>query len=375
MKKQQSVFSKVTELFGDLHANWRAISPPTEEEEKWDLAQMIGWRQSSYSPPWAVPQEADPVSAESQDSSQTIAPEVLVPSRATRPAPDVGGAPEIGGAAVSAESQDSSQTIAPVVQVPPLAIKPAPDEGGAPEMEEAAVQTHTLGLTFVLVPAGILLMGSPEQELGRSDDEITHEVTISQSFSLQTTPVTQGQWQAIMGRDERVALGEAHLPVTGVNWQDCQEFLARLNSRGEGTYRLPTEAEWEHACRGGNPGALATGELTTLYCELDPTLDDIGWYCGNSGRRPQPVAQKRPNAWGLYDMHGNVAEWCQDWYGPFADTPRTDPQGPPSGPGRVLRGGSWFSSAKNCRSAARFHWPPQSRSQLQTLGFRLVKIT
>jgi formylglycine-generating enzyme required for sulfatase activity len=251
-------------------------------------------------------------------------------------------------------------------------MQPTPDVGRAPEREEAAV--HTLGLTFVLVPASTFLMGSPEQELGRAADEHSHEVTITQSFSLQTTPVTQGQWQALMGRDVSVPHREPNLPVAGVNWQDCQEFIARLNARGEGTYRLPTEAEWEYACRGGNSMALANGELSTLYCELDPLLDDMGWYCGNSGRRPQPVAKKRPNAWGLYDMHGNVAEWCQDWYGTYPDTPLADPQGPPSGPGRVVRGGSWFSSAKNCRSASRVHWPPQCRSQLQTLGFRVVMI-
>jgi formylglycine-generating enzyme required for sulfatase activity len=335
-RKQQSVFSKLPELFGDFHAEVGATTPPTEEEEKRALGKMIVWRQSSGRPPQTVPQEVEPVTP---------------------------------------ESQDFRQTDAPVVLVPPPASQPAPEVGVAPEREKAAVPTHTLGLTFVLVPAGTFRMGSPEHELGRDDDEIQHEVKISQGFYLQTTPVTQGQWQALMGANPASFVQEgADLPVAGVNWQDCQEFIEKMNALGEETYRLPTEGEWEYACRAGSPTALANGELTTLYCELDPTLDDIGFYCGNSGRRPQPVAQKHPNAWGLYDLHGNVAEWCQDWYGPYPDNPQVDPQGPPSGPGRVVRGGSWFSSAKNCRAAARFHRPPQGRSQLQTLGFRLVKI-
>ena len=165
----------------------------------------------------------------------------------------------------------------------------------------------------------------------------------------------------------------ADLPMAGLNWQDCQGFLKKINTLGEGTYRLPTEAEWEYACRAGSDTALANGDLLSLYCEPDPNLEEMAWYCGNSGRRLHPVGQKRPNAWGLYDMHGNVAEWCQDWYGAYPATPETDPPGANSGPGRVVRGGSWFSSAKNCRSAARFYWPPHSQSQLDFLGVRLVR--
>ncbi|MDD3579448.1 MAG: formylglycine-generating enzyme family protein [Desulfobacca sp.] len=255
--------------------------------------------------------------------------------------------------------------------------------GEVPALGPSAIQipagletlTNSLNMTFVRIPAGSFLMGSPETETGRSSDETQHEVTISQDLYFQVTPVTQGQWQALMGHiPSRMLKTGADLPVEGVNWNDCQEFIRKLLALQEGIYRLPTEAEWEYACRAGSPTALANGDLITLFCELDPALDEIGWYCGNSNRSLQPVAQKRPNAWGLYDMHGNVAEWCQDWYSSYPETAQTDPAGPLSGPGRVVRGGSWFSSAKKCRCAARFYAPPHSRNRFPISGFRLVRV-
>ncbi len=233
---------------------------------------------------------------------------------------------------------------------------------------------NSLDMAFVYIPAGTFLRGSPPEEPGRNPDETQHEVTLSQAFYLQTTPVTQGQWRALMGNNPSTfGAGGEDCPVEGVSFGDCQEFIKRLNALGEGSYRLPTEAEWEYACRAGSESALTNGEISKLFCELDPNLNAMGWYCGNSGRRPQPVAQKEPNAWGLYDLHGNVYEWCGDWYGEYPVGPQTDPQGPPSGTARVVRGGSWFASAKSCRSAHRFKWPPRSRSNLQVLGFRLVR--
>jgi formylglycine-generating enzyme required for sulfatase activity len=328
-EKQQPVFSKL-ELFGDFSVIPGEAPDPTDQEENQALAHLIAEVQPGAHPSEAIPKEED-----------------AVPS-AGRP--------------------DSRETAEVETSLSPFEIQQPSDVGEPLEREVR----NSLGMTFILLPAGTFLMGSPELELGRDADEVLHEVTISQNFYLQTTPVTQGQWQALMGHDLPMTLSGSNLPVAGVKWQDCQEFIAKLNAMSEGTYRLPTEAEWEYACRGGNLTALANGELTFLYCELDPNLNDLGWYCGNSGRQPQAVAQKRPNPWGLYDMHGNVAEWCEDWYGAYPESPLTDPQGPASGPGRVLRGGSWFSSAKNCRSAARDHWPPESRSKLQTMGFRLV---
>jgi formylglycine-generating enzyme required for sulfatase activity len=240
-----------------------------------------------------------------------------------------------------------------------------------PEIE---VMVNSLGMAFVKIQAGTFVMGSSDYEAGRNEDELPHEVSISKSFYIQTTPVTQGQWQALMGQSPAglVQAGE-YLPVGGINWQDCQLFIKKLNGLGEGDYRLPTEAEWEYACRAGSDMALANGELLSLYCEADPNLEKIGWYCSNSDRKLHPVGKKDSNGWGLYDMHGNIGEWCQDWYGPYPEIPQTDPIGPSSGPGRVIRGGSWFSSAKNCRSAARFYWSPQSRDQLNLIGLRLVR--
>ena len=160
-------------------------------------------------------------------------------------------------------------------------------------------------------------------------------------------------------------------PVEQVSWDECQEFIKRLNALDEGTYRLPTEAEWEYAARAESNTAFALGDITSLFCDHDPILDELGWYCGNSERHPHPVAQKSPNACGLYDVHGNVCEWCQDWYGEYPTGPDTDPAGPRSGSKRVIRGGSWFSSAKTCRSAARFSWAPKEKAPF--IGFRLVR--
>jgi len=254
------------------------------------------------------------------------------------------------------------------------------------ESEPAVALSHppepTISLTttsalpdfsFVLISPGTFIMGSPETELGRGEDELPHEVTITRGFFLQTTAVTQGQWKAVMGNNPSrfSPKGDDH-PVESVSWYDCQKFLERLNSSGEYTYRLPTEAEWEYACRAGKFFSCSEGEILELFCDHDPNLDAVGWYCGNSDRATHPAAQKKPNLWGLYDLHGNVLEWCQDWYGgTYPETPQTDPTGPITGPGRVIRGGSWFSNAKSCRSAARFFWSPNAKSDF--IGFRLVR--
>jgi formylglycine-generating enzyme required for sulfatase activity len=246
-----------------------------------------------------------------------------------------------------------------------MGLRPQLD-GSPPEI------ANSLRMAFRYVPAGTYLMGSPEHEPGRNDDEVPHTVSLTRGFYLQTTPVTQGQWQALMGSNPMSLENcDPDCPVEQVSWHDCQGFINRLNALGEGRYRLPTEAEWEYASRAGSPMAFALGEITALFCAHDPSLDRMGWYCGNSDWQSHPVARKAPNAWGLYDMHGNVYEWCQDWYGEYPGSSDTDPEGPASGARKVIRGGSCFSSVKTCRSAARSSWAPQEKAPF--LGLRLVR--
>lgn len=226
--------------------------------------------------------------------------------------------------------------------------------------------------TFVYIQPGTFIMGSPEYEPGRNSAETQHEVTLTSGFYMQTTPVTQRQWKSVIGINPSSfsKVSDDH-PVESISWHECQDFIKRLNSIGEHTYRLPTEAEWEYACRAGSSGPCTDGEIAELFCGYDHNLNTIGWYCGNSDRTTHPVAKKKPNAWGLYDMHGNVLEWCRDWYAEYATTPQEDPCGQVTGLGRVIRGGSYFSNAKSCRSASRFYWSPNSKSDF--IGVRLVK--
>ncbi len=241
--------------------------------------------------------------------------------------------------------------------------------------------TNSLGMTFRRIPAGTFMMGSPSTEPGRDSDEIQHQVTLTSDFYMQTTEVTQKQWRDVMGTSPSYfsACGD-NCPVEYVSWNDVQTFITAMNARGEGTYRLPTEAEWEYAARGGSTTAFYNGAITyTGSTPLDPNLDAIGWYYGNSavsytpnysGKGTHPVAQKQPNAYGLYDMSGNVWEWCQDWYGTYPTTAVTNPVGPSTGSARVLRGGSWLNYARLCRSAYRYDNTPSGRDI--HLGFRLL---
>ena len=215
------------------------------------------------------------------------------------------------------------------------------------------------GQEFILIPGGSFQMGSND---GESDEKPVHRVTVS-SFYMLSTEVTQRMWKEIMGNNPSNWKGD-DLPVETVSWNDCQEFIRKLNSQYPGhNYRLPTEAEWEYACRAGTTTRFYSGDR-------DSDLDGVGWYDGNSSSKTHPVGQKRLNSWGLYDMHGNVWEWCQDWKGDYPSGSVTDPKGPSSGSYRVLRGGSWGNGPWYCRSAYRTGSNPDSRSY--NLGFRLV---
>ena len=213
--------------------------------------------------------------------------------------------------------------------------------------------------SFVRIPAGTFVMGSPATERGRSYDEDQHEVAISRPFEMMTTPVTQALWMAVMGDNPSYFKG-VDLPVEMVSWEDCQGFIARLNSLlYDDQYRLPTEAEWEYACRAGTVG---------------PTygpIDEIAWYEENSGNGTLSVGRKTPNAWGLYDMLGNVWEWCSDWYSGYHAGSVTDPSGPLTGSYRVSRGGSWKSSPGTIRVANRYQCYPDDR--YNRIGFRIAR--
>jgi formylglycine-generating enzyme required for sulfatase activity len=216
------------------------------------------------------------------------------------------------------------------------------------------------------IPPGRFLMGSPDDEVGRDDDEgPRHWVTLTRGFWLADAPCTRAEWRAVMGTEPSAFKGD-DLPVEKVSWEDCQEFCKRLRLRfQELEPRLPTEAEWEYACRAGTTSAFNDG----------PALDKLGWFDGNSGEKTHPVRLKEANQWGLYDMHGNVCEWCEDCFGTYninADD-QVDPTGPTGRASvsvRVYRGGSWSNRPENCRSAFRGGMPPGGRSH--DLGFRLV---
>jgi formylglycine-generating enzyme required for sulfatase activity len=233
-------------------------------------------------------------------------------------------------------------------------------------------------MEFVLIQSGTFMMGSPTDEASRDPGELLHEVSLTRPFYIQTTEVTLKQWRALMGkRFFGRRRGKANMPVVRVSWHDCREFIEKLNGLNQGTYRLPTEAEWEYACRAGSTTAFTWGQTIDCTKALygnnsheDGACLDYAKSRGFQHNRPAPVKSFQPNAWGLYDMHGNVWEWCQDWYGPYPSARVVDPTGPASGTEKIRRGGSWFKYGHSCRSANRAHGHPPTR--YRTTGFRLV---
>jgi formylglycine-generating enzyme required for sulfatase activity len=237
---------------------------------------------------------------------------------------------------------------------------------------------NSMGMTFVLVPAGTFLMGSPEDEPFRNKDEVLHKVTLTKPFYIQTTEVTEAQWNALMGRKWFSRRRGGNLPVVKISWYDCMEFLEKLNRLGEGRYRLPTEAEWEYACRAGSQAAYTWGKTIDCTQAMFANNSSDSRDCLDYATKrdlpmdgPAPVKSYPPNDWGIFDMHGNVWEWCLDWYGAYPSDSVTDPKGTPSGSQKVRRGGSWFKGASLCRSANRNFGHPASR--YATLGFRVVR--
>ena len=233
---------------------------------------------------------------------------------------------------------------APRVGAQELAPKLSVDLGGGVKMD------------FVLIKAGSFMMGS-EKDYAYADERSVHEVTITKPFYMGVYEVTQAQWKALMGDNPSGFKGD-DLPVEMVSWEDCQKFLAKLKEKaGQGMIcRLPTEAEWEYACRAGSKTEYSFGDDVG-------SLEDYAWFRANSEEKTHPVGQKKPNAWGLYDMHGNVFEWCADGYdaGYYAKSPEDDPKGPAAAGSRVLRGGSWGYHADDTRSAYRIRVDPSGR--------------
>ena len=236
-------------------------------------------------------------------------------------------------------------------------------------------------LELVLIHPGKFMMGSPAAEAKRADTETQHEVTLTQSFYMSKYPVTQEQFELLMAKNPSSVKG-ARNPVDTASWNDAQEFCAKLSKKVEKTVKLPTEAQWEYACRAGS--------TTTYYFgDAEKDLGEYCWYHDNSDDKPappngpkpnfaakmtHPAGCKKPNAWGLYDMHGNVCQWCQDWSINFTEQASVDPTGPAQGQARVVRGGSCNVSADQCRSATRFlaYAPTRVNSHLGGFGFRVM---
>ncbi|MBI4563429.1 MAG: formylglycine-generating enzyme family protein [Planctomycetes bacterium] len=248
-------------------------------------------------------------------------------------------------------SEGSGRDVATKKQDPPE--MKSLDLGGGVKME------------FVRIVAGTFNMGS---DIGREDEKPVHQVTISKDFWMQSKETTQAQWKALMGGENPSQFKGDDLPVERVSWEECQTFLAKLMEKTEEQLKglkpaLPTEAEWEYACRAGS--------TTKWYFGDDPaTLGDHAWHRSNADMKTHPVGQKTPNEWGLYDMHGNVWEWCNGWYDIYPAKAETDPKGPTSGNGQCLRGGGWNSEVDYTSSSIRDRYAPTSRRYY--IGFRVA---
>ncbi len=236
------------------------------------------------------------------------------------------------------------------------------------ELEEKEIRLPGgVALELVKVEAGSFTMGSPKDEKGRYNDETQHRVTLTQDYWMGKYAVTQAQWTAVMGDNPSFFEKGRNYPVKSVSWDDAMAFCTKLNqlklAPSGFRFDLPTEAQWEYAARGGrrSQGFVYSGS---------DDLDEVAWY-GNADLTPHPIGQKKPNELGLFDMSGNVWEWCRDWYAKY-DGDATDPAGPKSGWFRVGRGGSWCNDASDCRVAGRFWRSPSGC--LNGLGFRVALV-
>ncbi|MCX7109137.1 MAG: formylglycine-generating enzyme family protein [Proteobacteria bacterium] len=227
--------------------------------------------------------------------------------------------------------------------------------------------------TFRWIEPGAFMMGSPATEPERFEErETQHEVTLTLGYWLADSACTQALWSAVTGDNPSRFKDDANNPVEQISWRDVETFIEKLNSLVPGlSARLPTEAEWEYACRAGTSTPFSLGEnITPEQVNYDGNYPYSGGAKGLYREKTVPVKSLPPNPWGLHEMHGNVWEWCQDWFAEFDAMPQTDPRGPETGAGRVLRGGSWNSRGRNVRSASRRRFEPDLRSS--GIGFRLA---
>jgi formylglycine-generating enzyme required for sulfatase activity len=241
-----------------------------------------------------------------------------------------------------------------------VAVPTSPSETiGSPSSVKVIDLGGGVTMEFVLIQPGTFMMGADKE-----NERPAHQVTLTKPFDLGKYEVTQEQWEIVMGSNPSTFRG-AKNPVEMVSWDLCQQFVAKLQAKVPGqTFRLPTEAEWEYACR-----ASTTGDY--CYGDGEGSLAEYAWYKSNANNTPHPVGEKKPNAWGLYDMHGNVWEWCADSYGAYPATAVNDPQGASSGSIRVYRGGNWDSDAYYCRVAGRVSGYPTG--SYYAVGFRLAR--
>ena len=234
-----------------------------------------------------------------------------------------------------------------------------------PQVESKTYTVNGVTFKMVAVAGGTFTMGATSEQGSDAynSEKPAHQVTLS-DYWIGETEVTEGLWTAVMGSNPSYYNKGDIYPVEYVTWNDCQTFISKLNSLTGETFRLPTEAEWEFAARGGtqSQGYKYSGSNT---------IGDVAWYYDNSGNAKHPVATKAANELGLYDMSGNVWEWCQDWYGSYSSGAQTDPTGPTTGSGRVKRGGSWDDDAGNCRVSNRYFHTPSRR--ISYLGLRLAR--
>ena len=218
-------------------------------------------------------------------------------------------------------------------------------------------------IEMVKVEGGTFMMGATsEMKNPNSNEKPVHQVTLTNDYNMGKYEVTQALWQAVMGSNPSEYKGD-NLPVETVSWNDCQKFISKLNSLTGRMFRLPTEAEWEYAARGGK-------ESRGYQYSGSSNISDVAWYDENSGSKTHPVGTKQANELGIYDMTGNVWEWCSDWYSSYSSSSQTNPTGSDSGSARVSRGGGWFNDASYCRLSVRFYYTPDFR--LDILGLRLA---